>query len=172
MLSGVQLFAALWAVVCQAPLPRGFSRWSSQSRDLTHISFVSYLVKWIFYHWATRDTPIKNSINTKKNERKWALPSKFHSFQLISSLFLLGQYVDPENLFYWKWPLLLLSRFSRVRLCDPIDGSPPGSPIPRILQARTLEWVSISFSNSWKWKVKVKSLSCVRLFSTPWTAAF
>ena len=56
-------------------------------------------------------------------------------------------------------------------LCDPIDGSPPGSPVPGILQARTLEWVAISFSNAWKWKVKVKSLSHVRLFSTPWTAA-
>ena len=56
-------------------------------------------------------------------------------------------------------------------LCDPIDGSPPGSPVPGILQARTLEWVSISFSNAWKWKVKVKSLSRVRLLVTPWTAA-
>ena len=57
-------------------------------------------------------------------------------------------------------------------LCDPIDGSPPGSPVPGILQARTLEWVAISFSNTWKWKVKVKSLSRVRLFATPWTAAY
>ena len=56
-------------------------------------------------------------------------------------------------------------------LCDPIDGSPPGSPIPGILQARTLEWVAISFSNSWKWKVKVKSLSHVPLLVTPWTVA-
>ena len=56
-------------------------------------------------------------------------------------------------------------------LCDPIDGSPPGSPVPRILQARTLEWVAISFSNAWKWKVKVRSLSRVRLLATPWTAA-
>ena len=56
-------------------------------------------------------------------------------------------------------------------LCDPIDGSPPGSPIPGILQARTLEWVAISFSNAWKWKVKVKSLSRVWLIATPWTAA-
>ena len=69
--------------------------------------------------------------------------------------------------------LLLLSRFSRVRLCaTPIDGSPPGSPVPGILQARTLEWVAISFSNAWKWKVKVKSLSRVRLLATPWTAAY
>ena len=57
-------------------------------------------------------------------------------------------------------------------LCDPIDGSPPGSAIPGILQARTLEWVSISFFNAWKWKVKVKSPSSVRLLATPWTAAY
>jgi len=56
-------------------------------------------------------------------------------------------------------------------LCDPIDGSPPSSPVPGILQARTLEWVAISFSNAWKWKVKVKSLSRVWLLATPWTAA-
>ena len=65
----------------------------------------------------------------------------------------------------------LLSHFSRVRLCDPIDGSPPDSPVPGILQARMLEWVPIS-SNAWKWKVKVKSLSRVRLFVTPWTADY
>ena len=57
-------------------------------------------------------------------------------------------------------------------LCDPMDGSPPGSPVPGILQARTLEWVAISFSNAWKWKVKVKSLSHVWLLATPWTAAY
>ena len=60
---------------------------------------------------------------------------------------------------------------SCLTLCDPTDGSPPGSPVPGILQARTLEWVAISFSNAWKWKVKVKSLSRVRLLATPWTAA-
>ena len=57
-------------------------------------------------------------------------------------------------------------------LCDPTDGSPPGSTVPGILQARTLEWVAISFSNAWKWKVKVKSLSRVQLLATPWTVAF
>ena len=57
-------------------------------------------------------------------------------------------------------------------LCNPIDGSPPGSPIPGILQARTLEWVAISFSIAGKWKVKVKLLSHVRLSATPWTAAY
>jgi len=57
-------------------------------------------------------------------------------------------------------------------LCDPIDVSPPGSPVPGILQARTLEWVAISFSNAWRWKVKVKLLSPVQLWATPWTAAY
>jgi len=71
-----------------------------------------------------------------------------------------------------KHSLLLLSRFSHVRLWDPRDDSPSGSPIPGILQARTLEWVAISFSNAWKWKVKVKSLSRVQLLATPWTAAY
>ena len=56
--------------------------------------------------------------------------------------------------------------------CDPIDGSPPGPAVPGILQARTLEWVAISSSNAWNWKVKVKSLSCVRLLATLWTAAY
>ena len=56
-------------------------------------------------------------------------------------------------------------------LCDPMDGSQPGSPIPGILQARTLVWVAISFSNAGKWKVKVKLLSRVRPLATPWTAA-
>ena len=61
---------------------------------------------------------------------------------------------------------------SCLTLCDPIDGSPRGSPVPGILQARTLECVAIFFSNAWKWKVKVKSLSRFRLLATPWTAAY
>ena len=63
------------------------------------------------------------------------------------------------------------SLLSCPTLCDPIDGSPPGSPIPGILRATTLEWVAISFSNVWKWKAKVKSLSCVWVLATPCTAA-
>ena len=59
---------------------------------------------------------------------------------------------------------------SCLTLCDPIDSGPLDSPVPGILQARTLEWVAISFSNAWKWKVKVESLSCVQLLATPWTA--
>ena len=69
-----------------------------------------------------------------------------------------------------EWAAAAKSLQSCPTLCDPIDSSPPGSPIPRILQARTLEWVAISFSNAWR--VKVKSLSHVRLLATPWTAAY
>ena len=104
------------------------SRISSQPRNQSHVSFIG---RWILYHWAIWEAPFCTL-------------------------------------------LLLLSRFSRVRLCEPIDGSPPGSPVPGILQARTLEWVAIAFSNAWKWKVKVKVklLSRVQLFETPWTAAY
>ena len=74
---------------------------------------------------------------------------------------------------YWLfWIAAAKSLQSCPTLCDPIDGSPPGSPVPGILQAKTLGWVAISFSNAWKWKVKVKSLSCVQLSATPWTAAY
>ena len=96
------------------------------------------------------------------------LPSIFPSIRVFSN----------KSVLCIRWPkfwsfgfgisiylrLLLLSRFSRVRLCDPRDSSPPGSGVPGILQARTLEWVAISFSSAWKWKVKVKSLSRVRLW--------
>ena len=65
----------------------------------------------------------------------------------------------------------VMSLQSCPTLCNPIDGSPSGSPVPGILQARTLEWVAISFSNAWTGKGKVKSLSRVWLLATPWTAA-
>ena len=106
-----------------------------------------------------------------------------HGILLIVGLFrvttgLSIKYVSLMAVCSWKslghfriMLLLLLSCFSCVRLCDPIDGSPPGSPVPGILQARTQEWVAISFSNAWKWKVKVNSLSRVGLLATPWTAA-
>ena len=70
------------------------------------------------------------------------------------------------------WAAAANSLQSCPTLCDPIEGSPPGSPFSGILQARSLEWVAISFSNAWKWKVKVKSLSPVWLLATPWTAAY
>ena len=76
------------------------------------------------------------------------------------------------QLWYIWPPAAVKSLQSCPTLCDPIDGSPPGSPVSGILQAGTLEWVAISFSNAWKWKVKGKSLSRVRLFAIPWTAAY
>ena len=74
------------------------------------------------------------------------------------------------------WVLAAAAAAKSLQSCptlrDPIDSSPPGFPVPGILQARTLEWVAICFSNVWEWKVKVKSLSRVRLLATPWTAAY
>ena len=80
----------------------------------------------------------------------------------------------PFSVWTWlsKYAAAAKSLQSCLTLCDPIDGSPPGSPIPGILQTRTLEWVAISFSNAWKWKVKGKLLSRVWLLATPWTTAY
>ena len=91
--------------------------------------------------------------------RNWCLQGLWH-YAVPASL----------SLFFTSAPAKSLQLCST--LCNPIDGSPPGSPVPGILQARTLEWVAISFSNAWKWKVKVKSFGRVRLFATPWTAAY
>ena len=99
---------------------------------------------------------------------------------LLKFLSPLSCCLQSEN-YFWKYFLHTFSFIlaaaakslqSCPTLCDPIGGSPPGSAVPGILQARTLEWVAISFSNAWKWKVKVKSLSRVRLLATPWTAAY
>ena len=73
------------------------------------------------------------------------------------------------------YPLFLTAAAKLLQLCptlcDSMDGSPPDSPVPGILQARTLEWVAVSFSSAWKWEVKVKSFSHVWLFETLWTSA-
>ena len=91
-----------------------------------------------------------------------------------SPAFNLSQY---QGLFQWVLCIAAAAAAAKSlqlcpTLCDPTDGSPPGSPVPGILQARTLEWVAISFSYAWEWKVKVKSPSCVQLLATPWTAAY
>ena len=90
----------------------------------------------------------------------------FHSWTSTSPHLLNLQFTFLSS------PATAKSLQSCPTLCDPIDGSPPGSPVPGTLQARTLEWVAISFSNAWKWKVKGKSLSHVRPSATPRTAAF
>ena len=78
---------------------------------------------------------------------------------------------NKKLVWYHVSPAAAKSLQSCPTLCNPKDGSPPGSPIPEILQVRTLEWVAVSFSSAWKWKVKVKLLSCIQLLATPWTAA-
>ena len=91
---------------------------------------------------------------------------------LISPVFLPGKPHEQRILASYIQSATTKSHQLCPTLCDPIDGRPPGSPIPGILQARVLEWVAISFSNALKWKVKVKSLSHARLLATPWTAAY
>ena len=92
------------------------------------------------------------------------------------------EYLSDENMYNSDISLYLQLIFvyaaaakllqSCPTLCDPMDGSPPGSPVPGILQGRTLEWVAMFFFNAWKWKVKVNLLSRVWLVATPWTAAY
>ena len=131
------------------------SRGSSWPRDWTHVSCIG---RRILYHWATWKALYAEYImrNARLSESQAGIEI---SGRNINNL----RYVDAAAA-----KLLQLC----PTLCDPRDGSPPGSPVPGILQARTLEWVAISFPNARKWKMKVKSLSCVRLFATPWTAAY
>ena len=96
-------------------------------------------------------------------------------FKKIKNLKLLIVHLLPCHDF-WHWQNSFFHAAKLLQSCPtlhgPIDNRPPGSTVPGILQARTLEWVAISFSNAWKWKVKVRSLSHVRLFATPWTVAY
>ena len=102
--------------------------------------------------------------------------SGFFCPNIRTFLLKFGRFSHPLNLYILGFPdgvdAAAKSLQSCLTLYDPIDGSPPGSPVPGILQARTLEWVAISFSNAWKWKVKGKSLSRVQLFATLWTVAY
>ena len=100
-----------------------------------------------------------------KSATLWQKPKKGYFHYLLPSL---------NSIFAYRLSATATAKSLQLcpTLCDPIDSSPPGSPVPGILQARTLEWVAISFSNAWKWKVKVKSLSHVWPSATPWTAAY
>ena len=132
-----------------------FSRGSSWPRDWTRVSRIGGRC---FNFWATRE-----ALTCKQNTK------------LCSNLYTWLYSISTED-----WAISLYSAAAAAAkslqscptLCDPVDGSPPDSSVPGILQTKILEWVAISFSNAWKWKVKVKSLSHVRLLSTPWTAAY
>ena len=163
--SHVQLFTTLCTIACQAPLSMGFSRqeyWSGLPcpplGDLPHPG---------------TDPSLLHRLHRQVNSLPLAPPGKLKYFQLNLLIFHSKIY----SLSLWNSNLTAAaaaaakSLQSCPTLCDPIDGSPRGSPVPGILQARTLQWVAISFSNAWKGKVKVKSLSRVRLFVTAWTAA-
>ena len=109
-------------------------------------------------------------VSPRAEQPTWppARPRVSGSLALSSWLWLF-----PDPALGTKWPKASSAAAAAKSLqCDPIDVSPPGSPVPGILQARTLQWVAISFSNAWKWKVKVKSLSRVWLLATPWTTAY
>ena len=142
-------------------VPYPFSSRSSQPRNRTGVSCTTGR---FFTNWAIRETQV-NRVLIPMSFPAWTCSLKVVSIWQITgcSSFLL---------YFHKYAAATAKSLqSCPTLCDPIDGSPPDSPVPGILQARTLEWVAISFSNAWKWKMKVKSLSCVGPSATPWTAA-
>ena len=124
------------------------------------LQLLTFTTPWKEFRVESRNKPLCDG---EKNDRRG-----LQMLDIFRSRFLRAQflYLPVSMLCYAK------SLQSCPTLCDPIDGSPPRSPVPGILQARTLEWVAISFSNAWKWKEKVKSLSRVWLLATPWTAAY
>ena len=146
-LSCVQLFATPWTATYQAPVSMEFSKQE---------------------YWSGLLFPIPRNFPDPGIK-----PTPPIAPALVGRFFT----TEPSEKHYWgiytaaTATATAKSLQSCLTLCDPIDGSPPGSPVPGILRARTLEWVAISFSNAWKWKVKVKSLSHVWLLATPWTAA-
>ena len=123
-------------------------------------------MNWIYFKTETDSLPLSHLGSPESIVLQYLLKNNLHIVRLHSS----SPCCSRDN--YIPAAAAAESLQSCPTLCDPIDGSPPGSPVPGILQARTLEWVAISFSNAWNWKVKVKLLSRVRLFGTPWTAAF
>ena len=128
--------------------------------------------------------PNNNKRYISQVSRDWEVPSIssrslkafsprccFFTKLILVGVYLLYNFVIGSTVVVVSGTAAAKSLQSCPTLCDPTDGSPPGSEVPGILQARILEWVAISFSNAWKWKVKGKSLSRVWLFATPWTAA-
>ena len=171
--SCVRLSSRPWTVACQAPLPMEFSRqgcWSGvifptpgglPDPGVKPVSLASPALAGRFFTTVPPGRPhcIYYCVYTLYNIVViWDIQHR-QTCETQSSLRAGGKVAATAK-----------SLQLCLTLCDPIDGSLPGPPVPGTLQARTLEWVSISFSNAWKWKVKVKLLS-VQLLATPWTAA-
>ena len=185
-LSHVRLFATPWTVAHQAPLSMGFSR---QANYLS-----KRRVKDRYISPPTLSYQKKSFLGNLPYRKNWREFFKLKKVNLDCNSNLhvkanvLMKIQDSVNAYIVSFLLLINIKRKHIKnvynsaaaakslqscptLCDPKNGSPPGSTIPGILQSRTLEWAAISFSNAWKWKVKVKSLSHIWLFATPWTAA-
>ena len=137
-----------------------------------HSRILAWRIPW------TEEPGRLQSMGSQRIRHDWATKTSL-SFHFHGSGTLLGElerWVRKKFIFLLRClqtaPAAAKSLQSCPTLCNPIDGSQPGCPIPGILQARKLEWVAISFSNAWKWKDKVKLLNHVRLLATPWTAAY
>ena len=128
--------------------------------------------------WALCLTFIHEAVSIIMTFRNSIQNTKVRFIHLFYSDVVVRQYSNSLSIILLPLQFLLAAAAaakllqSCLTLRDPVDSSPLGSPVRGILQARTLEWVAISFSNAWKWKVKVKLLSRVRLLATPWTAAY
>ena len=173
----VWFFVTLWTVVHQAPLSMGFSRekyWSALPFPPLRSLPDSGIEPASFMSPGSTGKPLLPLAHTCFSYHVFDDFPFFIKPRIKCS----GLNISSGLHFLLKAPMLCTaaaaakSLQSCPTLCDPIDGGPPCSPVPGILQARTLEWVAISFFNAWKWKVKGKSLSRVWLLATPWTAAY
>ena len=140
---------------------RGWDGWITSPTQWTWVWVSSR--SW----WWTGKPGMLRSMGLQKVGHNWATELNWLNC-LLSLIFYFLFFVCVV---YWDIAAAAQSLQPCPTLCNPIDGSPPGFPVSGILQARTLEWVAISFSNAWKWEVKVKSFSHVQLLATPWTAA-
>ena len=150
-----------------------FSSGSSCFRSRTGVSCIA---DRFFTSWATREVQVHRKSPFKMTRAPWFSGQHYFNRQDMESTKRSTDRITKTRRYIYKWNPAATAAAKSLQLCltlcDPIDGSPSGSPIPGILQARILEWVASSFCNAWKWKVKVKSLSRVRLPAIPWTAAY
>ena len=152
-------------------------------KELSNFMKVQFVFN-VNYFWTPKDTwKVPNTTNHQGNaNQNYIAPVRICIIKKTTKNKCWPKCREKGTLLHCCWDYKLLHHYGKQyatakslqscpTLCDPMDGSPPGSPVPGILQARTLEWAAISFSSAWKWEVKEKSLNCVRLLVTPWTAA-